>query len=106
MTMTTRITLLAVAIVIGPSLAYGSSACMTESEARAKFPKAHLVWVGTNHCWTFGTVHVHSQPSLAAEPVPSTRPVLTVEPVPSSRPKINSGGTDATGAQCQYSPCE
>ena len=105
--MTTRIMLIpAVALMIGPSLVYGSSACMTESEARAKFPKAHLVWIGTNHCWTFGTVRVHSQPSLAAEPVLSTRPALTVEPVPSFRPEINSGGTDATGAQCQYSPCE
>jgi hypothetical protein len=35
--------------MIGPSLANGSPACMTESAARAKFPKAHLVWVGTNH---------------------------------------------------------
>src|SRR6516165_4874563 len=105
--MPTRIMLLpAVAIMVGPSLAYGSSTCMTESEARAKFPKAHLVWVGTNHCWTFGTVHVHSQPSLAAEPAPSTRPALTAEPVPFSRPKIDSGGTDVTGAQCRYAPCE
>jgi hypothetical protein len=44
------IPILAVAIMIGPSLANGSPACMTEREARAKFPKAHLVWVGTNHC--------------------------------------------------------
>jgi hypothetical protein len=34
------ISILAVTIAIGPSLAYGSPACMTESEARAKFPKA------------------------------------------------------------------
>ena len=33
------ISTLAVAIAIGPSLAYGSPACMTQSEARAKFPK-------------------------------------------------------------------
>jgi hypothetical protein len=33
------ISILAVAVTIGP---YGSPACMTESEARAKFPKAHL----------------------------------------------------------------
>jgi hypothetical protein len=52
----------------------GSPACMTISEARAKFSKAHLVWVGTNHCWTFGTVAVHSRPSLAEVPVPSPRP--------------------------------
>ena len=38
--MTTRIIpILGVAILIGPSLAYGSPACMTKSEARAKFPK-------------------------------------------------------------------
>src|SRR6516162_3671822 len=104
--MTTRIThILAVAIVIGPSLAYGSSTCMTESEARAKFPRAHLIWVGTNHCWTFGAVSVHSRrPVLAAEPVPSPRPAIAA--APSSRPEIDSGGSDITGAQCQYSPCE
>ena len=42
---------IAVAIMMGPSLAYGSPACMTQSEARAKFPKAHLYWHGREHCW-------------------------------------------------------
>src|SRR5215469_207703 len=118
MTVTVRIISILTVITIGPSLAYGSPACMTESEARAKFPKAHLVWVGTNHCWTFGTVRAHSRPSLAAEPVPSAppvlavaplptpRPVLTGEPGPSSRSEIHSGGIDVTGAQCHYLPCE
>jgi hypothetical protein len=93
--MTIRIIpILAVAIMIGPSLANGSPACMTESEARAKFPKAHLVWFGTNHCWTFGVVPVHSR-----------RPVLAAEPVPSPRPEIVRSST-VTGAQCRYSPCE
>jgi hypothetical protein len=79
--MTARIMpILAVASMIGPSLAYGSPACMTESEARAKFPKAHLIWFGSNHCWTFGVAPAQSRrPVLAAEPVPSRRPV------PSSR---------------------
>jgi hypothetical protein len=129
--MTIRIVpILAVAIIIGPSLAYGAPACMTESEARAKFPKAHLIWLGTNHCWTFGVAPMHSRrpvlaaepvpfprpepaaepvPSprtvLAAEPVPSPRPVLAVEPVPSPRPEIVNSNIDA-GAQCRYSPCE
>jgi hypothetical protein len=129
--MTVRITpILAIAITVGPSLANGSPACMTESEARAKFPKEHLIWLGTNHCWTFGVVPVHSRrPVLAAEPAPSTRPVaaaepvpsarpepaaepalsprpvLAAEPVPSPRPEIVNSGVDA-GAQCQYSPCE
>ena len=93
--MTVRIIpILVVAIMIGPSLAHGSPACMTESEARAKFPKAHLIWLGTNHCWTFGAVPVHSR-----------RTVLAAEPVPSPRPEIVNSGVDA-GAQCQYSPCE
>jgi hypothetical protein len=115
--MTARIILiLAVTSVIGPSLAYGSTACMTISEARAKYPKAHLVWVGTNHCWTFGTVPVHSRPSLAEVPVPTPRPAIAAVPmspsrpeiaaVPSSRPEIDSGGVDVTGAQCRYPPCE
>jgi hypothetical protein len=94
--MTARfIVALALASMIGPSLANGLPACMTESEARAKFPRAHLIWVGTKHCWTFGAVSVHSR-----------RPVLAAEPVPSPRPEIDSGGIDVTGAQCQYSPCE
>ena len=105
--MTIRIIpILAIAITIGASLANGSPACMTESEARAKFPKAHLVWLG-NHCWIFGVVRVHSPtPVLAARPVPSPRAVLDEkEQVPSSRPEI----IDVTGAQCRYSdalPCE
>src|SRR5262245_62275193 len=50
--------ILAVTSMIGPSLASGSPTCMTESEARTKFPKAQLVWVGTDHCWAFGAVPV------------------------------------------------
>jgi hypothetical protein len=129
--MTVRISpILAVAITLGPSLAYGSPACMAESEARAKFPKAHLIWLGTNHCWTFGVAPVHSRrPVLAAEAAPSPRPVLAAEAapsprpepaaeavpsprpepaaeaVPSPRPEIVKSDVDA-GAQCRYSPCE
>jgi hypothetical protein len=131
--MTVRIiAILAVAIVIGPSLSHGSPACLTETEARAKFPKAHLIWLGTNHCWTFGVVPVHSRrPVLAAESVPSPRPVLAAEsvpwprpvpaaepasspppalaaaPVPSPRPEPEIVNSDIdAGAQCRYSPCE
>ena len=39
---------MAVAIMMGPSLAYGSPACMTQSEARAKVPKAHLYGTAEN----------------------------------------------------------
>jgi hypothetical protein len=98
--MTTRIMLIpAVAIMIGPSLVYGSSACMTESEARAKFPKAHLYWHGSEHCWDdrpgYGS-HADVRPALAPARVPS-------------QPKIVGSGIDGgrvTGAQCRYAPCE
>jgi hypothetical protein len=90
--MTVRIIrVLAVAIMIGPSLAHGSPACMTISEARAKFPKETLY--SHRHCWNL---------SSAAVPVHS---LLQPAPVPASRSKVVSSGTDA-GAQCQYSPCE
>jgi outer membrane biosynthesis protein TonB len=130
MAMTVRISpILAVAITLGPSLAYGSPACMAESEARAKFPKAHLIWLGTNHCWTFGVAPVHSRrpvlaeaapsprtepavepvpsprPEPAAEAVPSPRPEPAAEAVPAPRPEIVKSDIDA-GAQCRYSPCE
>jgi hypothetical protein len=101
--MTIRIIpILAVAIMIGASLANGSPACMRESEARAKFPKAHLIWLGPNHCWTFGVVPVHSRrPVLAAESVPSPQPEAAAELSP--RPVVSN---NVTAAQCQYSPCE
>jgi hypothetical protein len=120
------ISMLAVAITLGPSLAYGSPACMTESEARAKFPKAHLIWLGTNHCWTFGVVPVHSRrPVFAAEPVPSPQTVLAAESVPSPQSILAAESVpspppapaaepspepvvsdDVPAAQCRYSPCE
>jgi len=110
--MTVRvIPILAVAIVIGPSLIYGSPACMTESEIRAKYPHAHLIWHGTGLCWKFGGEPVQSRrPALAARPVPSARAVLDKkERDPSSRPEIVNRAIDVTGAQCRYSdaiPCE
>ena len=110
--MTVRvIPILAVAIVIGPSLTYGSPACMTESEIRAKYPHAHLIWHGTGLCWKFGGEPVHSRrAAVAAGPVPSIQAVLDEkERVPYSRPEIVNSGIDVTGAQCRYSdaiPCE
>src|SRR5260370_30331910 len=108
--------ILAVAIMIGPSLAYGSPACMTESEARSKFPKANLYPHGSEHCWNdsaangfraLPAVPVHSprRPPRAAVPALSPRAALAAAPVPSPRPEIVNSGIDA-GAQCRYSPCE
>jgi hypothetical protein len=100
--MTVRIILIrAVAIMFGQSLAYGSPACMTESEARAKVPKAHLYRRGS--CWSDSAAYGFR--ALPAVAVHSQRPALAVAPMPSPRPKIVSSDIDA-GAQCRYSPCE
>ena len=102
--MTVRIiAILAVAIMIGPSLAHGSPACMTKDEARAKFPKETLY--SHQHCWNniaadtlpAAPVHLPRQPSPAAVPASSPPPALATATVNSD--------IDA-GAQCRYSPCE
>ena len=69
---------MAVAVMMGPSLAYGSPACMTQSEARAKFPKAHLYWHGREQCWNDKAAF--SSRALAAVPAAS-RPVQASVPV-------------------------
>src|SRR6516162_10264517 len=118
--MTARfIVALALASMIGPSLAHGSPACMTQSEARAKFPKATHLYM-REHCWSDSAVvpvHSprHSEHAAADAPVhsprhsehaaadaPSAPPTLADAPVHSARPEIINTGIDA-GAQCQYS---
>jgi hypothetical protein len=71
---------MAVAIMMGPSLAYGSPACMTQSEARAKFPKAHLYWYGSERCWNDSAAF--SSRAFAAVPARSSRPAQAAVPVP------------------------
>src|ERR671939_1344229 len=46
-----RVAIIAVAIALASSPALASPSCMTKSEARAKFPKEHLWWHGSGHCW-------------------------------------------------------
>src|SRR4029079_8175846 len=46
-----RIVMIAAVTVLASSQAQASPACMTQSEARAKFPTAHLWWHGPNRCW-------------------------------------------------------
>src|SRR5215472_1016195 len=104
--MTRVILILAVAIMIGPSLAYGSPACLTQNEALAKFLKATHLYMH-NDCWSdsaVAPVHSPQRPSRAASQAPR-RPALAAAPVPSPRPKTVSSSIDA-GSQCQYSPCE
>ena len=71
------IPIIAVAIMIAPSLAYGSPACMTQSEARAKFPKAtHLYMHGSDHCWNDSAVSPEHSPRHSANPIHVTQPIL------------------------------
>jgi len=93
---------IAVATMIGPSFGYGSPACMTESEARAKFPKPTHLYM-RRRCWSDGAV-VHSPqlPARTAAPAPSALPALAVAPAPSLAPATVNTGIDA-GARCRVS---
>jgi hypothetical protein len=93
------ILILAIAIMIGPSWAHASPTCMTASEARAKFPKAHLYWYGSERCWNVGAGY--GLRALAAVPVPLPRPAPTAAPMSSPRP-----ASTAEESECRYSPCE
>src|SRR5262245_58218981 len=126
-----RFVIAAVGIMIGPSWAYGSPDCMTLSEARAKFPKAHLYWhvskrqpppveatliakllptdsapLGSANnalrCWDDRPTY--GRRALAAARMPSPRS----QPMAPSRPKIVEAASTAeeSGSQCRYSPCE
>lgn len=46
-----RVAIIAAAIALASSPALASPDCMTQSEARAKFPKEHLWWHGPKRCW-------------------------------------------------------
>jgi hypothetical protein len=46
-----RVAILAAAVMLAPLPALASPSCMTQSEARAKFPNSHLWWHGPNRCW-------------------------------------------------------
>src|SRR6516165_2532750 len=93
----------AAAVMIGPSLAYGSPACMTISEARAKFPNETLY--SHQHCWNVSAALVFRALDFRAL-VFRAFGFRTVAAAPESSPgpKIVSGSY--AGAQCQYPPCE
>ena len=49
--MRVAIFLAASALALASSPAISSPSCMTQAEARAKFPAQHLWWHGANRCW-------------------------------------------------------
>ena len=46
-----RVAIIVVATALVSSPALASPSCMTQSEARQKFPTSHLWWHGPNRCW-------------------------------------------------------
>jgi hypothetical protein len=47
----TTVVLVAMTLLILSFAAVGSPSCMTKREARAHYPRAHLYWHGSAHCW-------------------------------------------------------
>ena len=45
-----------------------SAECLTYHEARAKWPKAHLVWHGSRHCWDNGRRRLNDEHTDARRP--------------------------------------
>lgn len=41
-----------VGILLIPRPAHGSAVCLTHSEARKLWPKRHLYWYSSDHCWS------------------------------------------------------
>src|SRR5262245_30311347 len=46
-----RVAIIVVAVSLASLPALASPSCMTQSEARQKFPNSHLWWHGSNRCW-------------------------------------------------------
>jgi hypothetical protein len=46
-----RVFVIAAVVALASSPALASPSCMTQSEARQKFPTQHLWWHGPNRCW-------------------------------------------------------
>jgi hypothetical protein len=46
-----RVAIIVVAVSLASLPALASPSCMTQSEARQKFPNSHLWWHGPNRCW-------------------------------------------------------
>jgi len=46
-----RVFVIAAVVALASSPAFASPSCMTQSEARQKFPTQHLWWHGPNRCW-------------------------------------------------------
>lgn len=83
-----RIALIVVAIAVATSPSLASPSCMTQSEARQKFPKAHLWWHGPNRCWdATAPRHRLAQRNKAKEPRAVVREAESREtPEPASLP--------------------
>jgi hypothetical protein len=62
-----------------PKLALAvTSDCMTESQARAKFPRSHLYWHGPDHCWDNNPSN-QGRVAKTNFPIPAPRPNQVVK---------------------------
>jgi hypothetical protein len=70
-----------------------TATCLTKHEARAKFPRAHLYWHGTRHCWdnqrgrkryrdpVFSKDKIKTASAAEAPPPPVVYRAMTFSPV-------------------------
>lgn len=71
-------TVIVATLLLLPTIAHASPACMTKAEARAAFKTSHLYWHTEHHCWDN-----RAHRPVKADPPPKVKPVENkpVEPV-------------------------
>lgn len=101
--MRVAISIMAIALVSSPALA--SPSCMTQSEARQKFPTAHLWWHGPKRCWdaTPPSRRRLSQPNKAIEAKKAKAEQETAE---EKKPPRTGGGTRWRDAMSRATPAD
>ncbi len=97
-----RVFVIAAIVALASPPALASPSCMTQSEARQKFPTQHLWWHGPNRCWdatpsrTQLSTRIKAREARPAEreaqadqetPAPKIAPEKTVAPVQPQKPQ-------------------
>lgn len=88
--MRVAIFLTASALAFASSPAIASPACMTQAEARAKFPTQHLWWHGPNRCWDATPNRRQLAKRIEAKKEASSEPRAEPEALPEAKKPVVS----------------
>lgn len=101
--MRVAISIMAIALVSSPALA--SPSCMTQSEARQKFPTAHLWWHGPKRCWD-ATPPSRRRLSQREKAIEAKKAKAEQETAEKKKPPRTGGGTRWRDAMSRATPAD